>query len=469
MFGSGVPVCVIAADPESRQLYDLVGRLASAESAYVLLQGGRGTGKSLCIAAADAALSDAEIDHVVLDPRRTDQISGLFSALGRARKGPVVLVDDCDRFASTLNDLVQRRSSLAGLIVTTAEVGSGITQQLTGLADSYIRLPHIQQRAPTLLLMASLIWQELVGADSDISNACDDSAVAALLRGPLPEGAWSLSEVLRLLMTQLVSTGDLTEGHISRNITAADISSVVVQHIAARFSPSMPEPQPVQVILEGDTDVIYMRHAANLAETAHNWDLLSGLELQPAGSGRGGGGEAVTARLIGLREGGVIAVGIYDNDAPGRRAAKLARERGLTCLLLPEGFDPLRRRGDQVAVEIEDLLPVDVLMRFYEQHSDFLPEERHWRNGYWRLVPSGRDKDVLAQWITIVTTIEEMDAFVYLLCAVRSQIGLPVPSESLSLKDLERAIRARQVEDLTVGLPFRTKSDEDKARAGSNL
>ncbi|SRR6266851_4143174 len=134
MFGSGVPICVAATDPESRQLYDLVERLASGESAYVLLQGGRGTGKSICIAAADAALSDAQVDHVVLDPRRADEVSSLFSALGRMGNGPVVLVDDCDRFASTLSDLVQRRSSLAGLIVTTAEVGSGITQQLTGLA-----------------------------------------------------------------------------------------------------------------------------------------------------------------------------------------------------------------------------------------------------------------------------------------------------------------------------------------------
>ena len=165
--------------------------------------------------------------------------------------------------------------------------------------------------------MASLMWQELVGTDTDISAACDDSAVAALLRGPLPEGAWSLNEVLRLLMTQLVSAGDLTEGHIRRNITDADISSAVVEHVASQFSPALPEPRPMQAVLEGDTDVVYMRHAAEVAGIARRWDLLSGLVLEAAAPGRGGGGEAVTARLLGLRESGIIAVGIYDNDAPG--------------------------------------------------------------------------------------------------------------------------------------------------------
>jgi hypothetical protein len=441
--------------------------MAGAESAYVLLQGGQGTGKSICIAAADAALSDAQVDHVVLDPRQAAMVSHLFTTIGRTGKGPVVLVDDCDRFASTLSTLFEKRSSLAGLIATTAEVGSGITQQLTGLADSYIRLPHIQQRPAALLLMASLMWQDLVGSDSHISEACDDSAVAALIRGPLPEGAWSLNEVLRLLMDQLVSAGDLAEGRINRNITGADISSAILEHAASRFSPVLPEPRPMQVVLEGDTDVIYTRRAADLVKIARDWDLLSGLELQAAASGRGGGAEAVTARLLGLRESGITAVGIYDNDAPGRRAVKLARERGLHWLLLPENLDPLRRRGDQLAVEIEDLLPVDLLMRFYEQHSDLLPEERHWRNGYWRIVPSGRDKDTLARWVCDAATTEDMDAFVYLLCAVRSQVGLPVPSEAMSLRDLERSIRARQVEDQTVGLPFRVRLDEDEPQTAS--
>ena len=132
-FGSGIPVRVAEADPESKQLYDLVKQLVNAEAAYVLIQGGPGTGKSMGIAAADAALSDAQIEHVVLDPSQSNMLASLFGSLGRVNKGPVVLVDNCDRFEPTLSSLVQRRSSLAGFIVTTAEVGSGITSNSLGL------------------------------------------------------------------------------------------------------------------------------------------------------------------------------------------------------------------------------------------------------------------------------------------------------------------------------------------------
>ena len=200
----------------------------------------------------------------------------------------------------------------------------------------------------------------------------------------------------------------------------------------------------------------YIKYAAALAEGSRSWDLKWPRIFQAAAAARGGGGEAVTARLIGMREGGIAGIGVYDNDAPGRRAAKLARERGLSCLLLPEGLDLLRRRGEQAAVEIEDLLPVDILMRFYEQHSEFIPEERHWRSGYWRLVPAGRDKQVLAQWVSTVATVDDMDAVLYVLCAVRSQLGLPIPSDAMSLKEWERSICARQMKDTTVGLSFRT-------------
>jgi hypothetical protein len=432
-----------------------VDRLAVPEPTYVLLQGGPGTGKSMCIAAAEAALSEIQIDHIVLDPLQPDALSSLFRSLRSATKGPVVLVDDCDRAPATLSRLVQRRSLLAGFILTAVEVEAGITQQLVGDADAYVRLPHIQYRAPALLLMASLMWGELVGSDSDISAACDDSAVVALLRGPFEDGAWSLNEVLRLLMAQLVSTGDLVEGQIRRRITGADITSAVIQNVAARFSPKSPEPRATKVILEGDTDVIYLRHAAKLAQNSRNWDLLNGLDLQPAAPGRGGGGEAVTARLLGLRDGGAGAIGIYDNDSPGRRAAKLARERGLSYLLLPEGLDPLRRGGEEVRVEIEDLLPVALLMRFYEEHPELMPEERHWCHGYWRLVPCGIDKDVLAQWVSTAATLDDMGAFLYLLCVARSRVGLPIPSDALSLDGWEQSLRASQVEDPTVGLPFR--------------
>jgi hypothetical protein len=112
----------------------------------------------------------------------------------------------------------------------------------------------------------------------------------------------------------------------------------------------------------------------------------------------------------------------------------------------------LRRSGVQVVVEIEDLLPVDVLVHFYETHRDLRPQERHWYSGYWRVVPAGPDKEALANWVADTCDFSELEAFAYVLCVIRQELGLPLPGDVTPLAQWEKRIRGKQVEDRTAGL-----------------
>jgi energy-coupling factor transporter ATP-binding protein EcfA2 len=455
LFGSNVPLGVVAADPDSRLACDVIAGLAGNEPAYALVQGDSGSGKSTLVAAAQAALIDASVVHVVLDARRPDTHRELLAALGRDSRSPVVIMDNSDTAMSSVRSLLDRRALLAGLFLTATRVGSDIALRLSGTADYYVRLPHLQLRHPSLLLVASMVWRELLGSGANLSAVCDDSAVNALVRGPLPTGAWTLREVLNVLVSQLIADGDIVEGVLRRRVTGVDIASAVAERMAAAFSPAPPQPEAIVVLVEGITDAAYLRCAAGLAKRTNGWDLLEGLSLESVAAGRGGGGEAVTARLLSITDRGVSAIGVYDNDRPGRRAAKLAQDRGRRRLLIPQSLDPLGRAGEEVIVEIEDLLPAQLLEDYYRETPESMPQERHWYNGYWRIVPGGADKQRLAEWVASCADYTQIEAIVCLLCRIRRQVDLPVPSDVPSFPDWERQLLARRRKDPTAGLPGR--------------
>ena len=292
----------------------------------------------------------------------------------------------------------------------------------------------------------------MTAAEPALSESCDDSATTALIQGPFVDGARSLRKVLESLLDQMVADGDVVDGRVGRRITRGDVAAAVVSHMAPKFAPLMATPQSVTLVCEGETDVTYLRAAADRAGT-RQWNLLEGIAVKPAGSGRTGGADAVTTQLLLLGSHGNASVGLYDNDDVGRRAAKRAKDLGLERLILPSSLDPLRRPADQTIVEIEDLLPVEVLVNFYQAHPGLAPHERHWVDGYWRVVPKGNDKEALANWVDTTCQYTQLEGFVYLLCLVRRTLRLPVPTDVPNLSEWEAKIRDRQVKDATAGLP----------------
>src|SRR5262249_10149162 len=117
------------------------------------------------------------------------------------------------------------------------------------------------------------------------------------------------------------------------------------------------EPTKAILVVEGETDVIYLRHAATLAERKKGWQLLDGLDVQPAGGGREGGGIAVVQHVAELCRDRISALCLFDYDTSGRDAFDAAGRQNLERLLLPMHFDPLHRDAVEARVEIEDLLP----------------------------------------------------------------------------------------------------------------
>jgi hypothetical protein len=236
-------------------------------------------------------------------------------------------------------------------------------------------------------------------------------------------------------------------------ISYYDLAPIFMRQARDALPTPSVEPTKAVLVVEGETDVIYLRHAAMLAEKKNGWQLLDGLDVQSAGAGREGGGIAAVERVAELRRDGISVLGLFDYDTSGRDAFEAAGRQRLERLLLPMQFDPLHRDPVEARVEIEDLLPVDMLARFYSTHESLSPEEKHWRRGNWRIVPLGADKDTLVNWVGEVAGFEDMERFIYVLAQVRQKLKLRCPDGVMAKSELARLARRSPSEWLNVNLP----------------
>jgi hypothetical protein len=427
---SGVPVPLVALSVEMRQISELLDDISSGHPYYLMVQGPQGSGKSTIISAAQAALADAGLQYTQVLP--TGGYQDFMTALPKRSLDAVVLIDDADRLPRpTLRRLVELRTRCqSGMLLTAARVPIDTSILLSNEADSYILLPSVQDRPNDLLMIASLMWERLAGPDGDLASSCDESALQALLEGVYPRGAWSLEKVLGEVFHLLDNREAIVFGKVRERISYYDVAPSLMRLARETFVSSPVAPTSAVLVVEGDTDEIYMRHSAELARERNGWELLKGLDVLSAGPGRGGGGGEVVQRALELRHEGVAAVGLFDYDRPGRDAFDMARRQQLGRLLLPREFDPLLRDSESACVEIEDLLPVEILARYYLEHEEMYPEEKHWRLGRLRIVPKGEDKEALATWITQVASYDDMERMVYVLVMVRDMLKLPCPEET---------------------------------------
>ncbi|MFE9693634.1 hypothetical protein [Micromonospora sp. NPDC005806] len=351
--------------------------------------------------------------------------------MARGQLEALVLVDDCDRIPPrTLRKLVEKRRGCLGLLLTANQISVDISAHLSEEGDYYLPIPPLEQRPDELLLIASTIWQQLVGPrGDDLARSCDELAVRALSEGPYPDGAWSLQRVLTDVIGLLESSGDLVAGRLQRSISYADIAPLLLRLARERVAVAHVAPTNAVLVVEGDTDESYLHSAARLANEWKGWRLLDGLTVEAAARGRGGGGTEVVRRVQNLHREGIPALGLFDYDIPGRDAYDLAGRNGLQRLLLPVEFDPLRRDSQFAIVEIEDLLPVELLIQYYELHDDKSPEEQHWRLGHLRIVPLGENKGEIAGWVSGAATYQDLERMVHLLVQVRQQLRLPCTRE----------------------------------------
>jgi len=430
-FGSpDAPVVIAALSTEMVEAVAALRRLRSRQGVRVFLVGPAGVGKAALLG---ALLADAELDRhsIATLTSETDP-----SVLGLVAKGEVevLAVSRLDELSQSVRDgvLGNRHRCSVGLLATAEQLSAVTAAALTDPEDIVIQLPPIENRPRDVLAISQLLWPEVCGEPSDLLANCADEALESLCKGPYPSGVNSLRATLGQLADALIASSVLLEGDFGRRVVAQDVADALLASFRAEHSAEVPVVTAAVLVVEGQTDVDYLSVAAGLAEREWGWTLLDGCELRPAGEEREGGASAVWRLLLEMSGRSAECAGLFDNDDVGRREFHTARRFNLRAYLLPPEFDRLRLPDDQRCLEIEDLLCLRVLDRFYQAHADLEPEEIRTRaGGLRRVAPQGIDKDLLADWVAREATVTDCERLVYVLCRLRQLIGLPVPRDDL--------------------------------------
>jgi hypothetical protein len=426
-FGSpDAPAVLAALSPEMTEAVAALRRVLSGQGVRVFIVGPPGVGKGTLIG---ALLAEAEFHghSITTVTAATDP-----AVVGHVAKGEVewLAVSRLDDLSLSVREGIvnNRHRCVAGMLATSEGLSTVMAAALTDSDDVVIHLPPIETRPRDVLAISQLLWPDVCGQPSDLLSNCDDEAAESLCRGPYPNGVHSLRATLGRLADALIASGVLLEGEFRRSVDAQDVGDALLSSFRAEQPDEAPAITAAVIVVEGETDVDYLSLAADLAERAWGWRLLDGCELQPAGAEREGGATAVWRRLFELSARSIECVGLFDNDDVGRREMQTARRLNLRADLLPSEFDRLRLPADQRSLEIEDLLCLGLIDRFYQAHADLEPEETRTRvGGLRRITPQGVDKQALADWAAHAATVGDCERMVYALCRLRKLIGLPIP------------------------------------------
>lgn len=431
------PVEVAALDAGMRAALSGLEEVVAGRGLRLFVVGPLGAGKSALLSAAIAEAA-ARGQHVATISVGTDPT--ILRSLARGEVG-VLAVNRFDNLApTTRSGVLASRASCSGLVATAESLSAVTRAALTDELDVVVDLPLLEDRPRDILAISQLLWPALCGDPSaDFVSSCGDDALQNLCLGPYPHGVESLRSMLQQMADALITGGDLIDGQLRRQVEARDVSDALLGSFRVDATVVPVQATPAVVVVEGTTDVTYLHAAAALASERWGWSLLEGCDVVAAGEDRRGGAEKVWHRLFELTARSVDCIGLFDNDDVGRREHKAARKQNHRAELLPPEFDRLRLPEDHRSLEIEDLICLRVVDRFYEEHVELEPEERRERaGGRRRITPQGVDKQALADWAAVRMTIEECERVVYVLCRLRRELGLPVPRDDFDewLRDL---------------------------------
>lgn len=425
------PVEVVALEAAMSAALEWVDQVLEGHGVRLFIVGPPGAGKSAVLSALLAEAPRRGLDVFSLS---AGSDPGLLAALGRGQIS-LLTVNLLDALSQSTRDgiLTNRHRCSVGMTATAERLSAVARATLAEPLDVVINLPILEQRPRDILALAEWFWRQMCGDPSaSLVSSCDDEALENLCKGPHPDGVESLRSSLRYLADALVTTGDLLDGQLRRLVEARDISEALLAAFRERPTTEWGVVTPAVIVVEGSTDVRYLEIAAARAADAWGWHLLDGCELRAAGENRRGGAEAVWRRLFELTADSVECIGLLDNDDVGRREGGMARKQNLRLDLLPREFDRLKLPDEHRSLEIEDLLCISLLERFYEEHADLEPEERRERaGGLRRITPQGVDKERLAAWVAEAATIHECERLIYVLCRLRKALGLGVPRHDL--------------------------------------
>jgi hypothetical protein len=209
------------------------------------------------------------------------------------------------------------------------------------------------------------------------------------------------------------------------------------------------------VIVEGTSDVRYLRLARDLWQRESNHDLFdSGFAVFEAGLKDDGGVQGVVRELQTLRQmasqdaASLMTerkfVGLFDNDHAGRKHARMLCEMDFRVKHYRDVFllhpimpasngvlgPELQRRAEaqngscaELDWEIEDFLPEDLIQGFRNLQPGAVIRE-HKMAGRVHRELSKRGKGQLQAYVQQEALVEDMIEVVRLICALRDYLGL---------------------------------------------
>ena len=422
LFGPDSSPVVVAglSEPICRLVHALRALGKADGSKCVIVEGSDGCGKSLAAAAFQAACQKDGLATVLVN-EGTER----GSVMENLADADALIVDNLDTLSAGLRKALYecRHRTPSGTLLTTSRM-SPVERQLVTGDDDHHPIGRWEERSADVLIIASLAWDDL-GLSPSLLEICGNDGAKAFGHAPWSRGAHSIRRVVSLVAEALELEGYFERP--PRRIGAADVLEAVVAVIREEAPPE--EEDAIHIIVEGSTDVTYFETAARLAQEQWGVDLLAGFRVSPPGEDREGGAEKAVREMLLLDARGVPAVALFDDDEPGRSAAKSVREfSNQKVHVLPAEFDPLKNPNGSGKTEIEDLVALPLMERFYAENSEFQPEERTVRGELTRVVVAGTDKEAAADWIADHASFEDLQRIVYVVCMLRDSIGLPLPA-----------------------------------------
>jgi DNA polymerase III delta prime subunit len=370
---------------------------------HVILAGPPGSGKTHILDGVIQSIAPAARLCCQAGQSRIDEFLGLVSRTSNCR----VIVDDVDEFDKPFwSALLGSVVAQGHLLCATATTFVGRLERLwkgrLRNTTSLTLLP-VSDRAPeiTAFIARSLAMRSSASPEAEALRGLGELLSAA----GLERGFHDVEE----LVTGLMESG------ADFNRVDAPIVLRILRQVQGRT-------RKVPVILvEGQTDERYLRWAASFSAGEGDGKV----DIEACGSAAN-----VSIRAVELRNEGRAAVALFDYDRPGQRHHKDLAEWGLASVIIPHANYPTKDsllEHVNIVVEIEDLIPVADLKRFYSANPDRLPELKIEvpRHAFERLVVHSSDKLPLADWVCSTLDRGSAESLFALYNDLRSRLRLP--------------------------------------------
>jgi len=334
--------------------------------------------------------------------------------------GSVELVPSVPKIEDTIRDADVRLSDAA--LTDLQAKGTGVrggllVAMLSYLAEHSKRSLVFAIEEPESFLHPRA--QEVIRSDLEDLAARSDVTLITSTHSPLvlsraPEArVFSLGKSSHGVTTLEHETkGDDSHTLAIRSLFASSLAPALLEEAAET---QLPEPCSAILLVEGETDVTYLRVAA---ERCGRPELLADLHLVA-----GDGAKHAAVQMILWRQRGVAPVlGLFDDDVHGKSAKKL-----LTSDFKFQGQHVktyAKWAGPVEDAEAEHLLPGGLFSRFFKQAGDGAMASKRRAGEDWVYEIDTGHKAAFASFVEQEATADELAKFVVALEELRSAVNL---------------------------------------------